>query len=179
MESRQDFLHSNPYHLCIVYEKFTVYTYVFSLNTCNDMHWNVPVMIVFLNKYYHTYFLSSNNCLHLAVKLHHEYIVFHALDRKNVVLFIPLEGNNIPLGKIWREIDTSTSLLLWIRSRQRITITIIIMSSVILIPSGDVWDVVSVVRIYPPLTHFVCSPSLQHQLCWAIYGNYLFSITNT
>ena len=99
MASHQQFPHSNPYHLPPVADAFSVYNALFFLNFCNDMHQQVPVMLLFIDKCFHAYYISPTDCLCLSSKMPHKGIVLQVLDRDGLVMLLPMEAKKIPLVK--------------------------------------------------------------------------------
>ena len=54
-------------------------------------------MIIFFDKPYHTYFISSADYLCHAYKLHHEDIAYQILNCDDMVMLLPFEAKKHPL----------------------------------------------------------------------------------
>ena len=53
------------------------------------------MLLLLIDKCYKTYFLSSTNCICLAIKIYRKYIILRVLYRDSVVLLLPMEEKKI------------------------------------------------------------------------------------
>ena len=116
--SHQELLHSKPYPLPLISDTFSVFTSVFSSNKCSKMHWQVHVLLMLLDKYYHTDYLSLTCFLRIAAKLYHEsvflkvphcyiVVILLRLEEKKLHLEANMKGNKTRIFSLW--------LLIWSR----------------------------------------------------------------